>query len=156
MRFAVRVLAGVVGAGAVSLALADPSTTAPDTTTAPAAATASAATATTPGAQASPAPSATSAATAPAKPAIDPEEKRLIAMGYKPEMRNGAKVFCRREQTLGSRLAEAKHCASAEQLKISQEETQDVIERSSVPRKIPRRLSPTRHGCAGAQAELAA
>jgi hypothetical protein len=138
MRFAVRVLAGV-GAGAVSLALADPSTTAPDTTTAPAAATAPAATATTPGAQASPAPSATatSAATAPAKPAIDPEEKRLIAMGYKPEMRNGEKVFCRHEQTLGSRLAEAKYCASAEQLKISQQENQDVIEKIQRTQKNP-------------------
>jgi len=137
MRFAVRVLAGVVGAGAVSLALADPSTTAPDTTTAPAAATASAATATTPGAQASPAPSATSAATAPAKPAIDPEEKRLIAMGYKPEMRNGEKVFCRHEEILGSRLAEAKHCASAQQLKISQQENQDVIEKIQRTQKNP-------------------
>jgi hypothetical protein len=139
MRFAVRVLAGVVGAGAVALALADPSTTAPDTTTAPAAASAPAATATTPGAQASPAPAATatSAATATAKPAIDPEEKRLIAMGYKPEMRNGQKVFCRREQILGSRLAEGKNCATAEQLKISQQETQDVIEKIQRTQKNP-------------------
>jgi hypothetical protein len=138
MRFAARVLA-CVGAGAVSLALADPSTTAPDTTAAPAAATAPAATAATPGAQASPAPSATapSAATAPAKPAIDPEEKRLIAMGYKPEMRNGEKVFCRHEQILGSRLAEAKHCASVQQLKISQQETQDVIEKIQRAQKNP-------------------
>lgn len=138
MRFAVRVLA-CVSAGAISLAVADPSTTAPDTTTAPAAATAPAATATTPGAQASPAPSAapTSAATAAVKPAVDPEEKRLIAMGYKPEMRNGEKVFCRREQTLGSRLSEAKHCATAEQLKISQQETQDVIEKIQRTQKNP-------------------
>ncbi len=138
MRFAVRVLA-CVGAGAVSLALADPSTTASETTTAPAAATARAATATTPGAQASPAPSATatSAATAPAKPAIDPEEKRLIAEGYRPEMHNGEKVFCRREQTLGSRLGEAKHCATAEQLKVSQQETHDVIEKIQRTQKNP-------------------
>ena len=138
MRFAVRVLA-CVGAGAVSLALADPSTTASETTTAPAAATAPAATATTPGAQASPAPSATatSAATAPAKPAIDPEEKRLIAEGYRPEMHNGEKVFCRREQTLGSRLGEAKHCATAEQLKVSQQETHDVIEKIQRTQKNP-------------------
>jgi hypothetical protein len=138
MRFAVRVLA-CVSAGAISLALADPSTTAPDTTTAPAAASAPAATATTPGAQASPAPSATaaSATTAPAKPAIDPEEKRLIAMGYKPEMRNGEKVFCRREQTLGSRLGEAKHCASAEQLKVSHQETHDVMDKIQRTQKNP-------------------
>ena len=130
MRFAVRVLA-CVSAGAISLALADPSTTAPDSTTARAAATTPAATATTPDAQASPASAAT------AKPAVDPEERRLIGMGYKPEMRHGEKVFCRREQTLGSRLGEAKHCATAEQLKISQQETHDVIEKIQRTQKNP-------------------
>jgi hypothetical protein len=131
MRFAARVLA-CVGAGAISLALADPSTTAPDTTTAAAAATAPAAIATTPGAQASPAPSAapTSAATAPVKPAVDPEEKRLIAMGYKPEMRNGEKVFCRREEALGSRLAAQKICGTVAELKAAQTEVRENVERA--------------------------
>jgi len=136
MRFAVRVLA-CVSAGAISLALADPSTTAPDSTTARAAATTPAATATTPDAQASPASAAAATATAPVKPAVDPEERRLIGMGYKPEMRHGEKVFCRREQTLGSRLGEAKHCATAEQLKISQQETHDVIEKIQRTQKNP-------------------
>ncbi len=60
-----------------------------------------------------------------------------MAEGYKPEMRNGEKVFCRREQTLGSRLSEAKHCATAEQLKISQQETHDVIEKIQRTQKNP-------------------
>jgi len=131
MRFAVRVLA-CVGAGAVSLAVADPSTTAPDITTAPPAAPATAATSTTPRAQASPAPSAapTSAATAPVKPVVDPEEKRLIAMGYKPEMRNGERVFCRREEALGSRLAAQKICGTEAELKAAQSQVREDVERA--------------------------
>jgi hypothetical protein len=118
MRFAVRVLA-CLGASAISLAVADPPTTAPDTTAAPAAATAPAATAPTPGAQASAAPSATpsSAATAPpVKPAVDPEEKRLIAMGFRPVMRHGEKVFCRLVEETGSHLGARKECGTAKEL----------------------------------------
>jgi len=130
MRFAVRVLA-CLGAGAVSLALADPSTTAPDTTTAPAAATAPAATATTPGAQASPAPSAaaTSAATPAVKPAVDPEEKRLIAMGYRPVMRHGEKVFCRLADETGSRVSIKKECGTAKELEAAWTQTREEVER---------------------------
>ena len=52
-------------------------------------------------------------------------------------MHNGEKVFCRREQTLGSRLGEAKHCATAKQLKVSQQETHDVIEKIQRTQKNP-------------------
>ncbi len=52
-------------------------------------------------------------------------------------MHNGEKVFCRREQTLGSRLGEAKHCATAAQLKVSQQETHDVIEKIQRTQKNP-------------------
>jgi len=72
-----------------------------------------------------------------AKPAIDPDEKRLISQGYKPEMRDGQKVFCRREQTLGSRLGEARHCATAEQLKVSHQETHDVMDKIQRTQKNP-------------------
>jgi len=128
MRFAVRVLA-CLGAGAVSLALADPSTTAPDTTTAPAAATAPAATAATPGAQASPAPSATPSSAAPVKPAVDPEEKRLIAMGYRPVMRHGEKVFCRLADETGSRVSIKKECGTAKELEAAWTQTREEVER---------------------------
>ena len=129
MRFAVRVLA-CVSAGAISLALADPSTTAPDSTTARAAATTPAATATTPGAQASPASAAAATATAPVKPAVDPEERRLIGMGYKPEMRHGEKVFCRREEELGTRLGGVKHCGTIAQLKAEHAELRESVEKA--------------------------
>jgi hypothetical protein len=127
MRFAVRVLA-FLGAGAISLALADPSATAPDTTPAPA--TAPAATAPTPGARASLAPSATpsSAATAPVKPAVDPEEKRLIAMGYRPVMRHGEKVFCKLVDETGSRLGVKKECGTPKELAAKRTEIREEVE----------------------------
>jgi hypothetical protein len=130
MRFAVRVLA-CLGAGAISLAVADPPTTVPATTAAPAAASAPAATAPTAGAQAGPAPSASasSAATAPAvKPAVDPEEKRLIAMGYKPVMRNGEKVFCHLVEETGSRLSAKKECGTAKELEAARAMTREQVE----------------------------
>jgi len=130
MRFVVGVLA-CMGAGVLTVAVADPPP--PEQ---PAHATSSPSTS----APAAPAPSAPQSdrvAPAVAKPAIDPEEKRLMALGYKPEMRNGEKVFCRREQTLGSRLGETKHCATAEELKVSQQETHDVMDKIQRTQKNP-------------------
>jgi hypothetical protein len=124
MRFAVRVLA-CLGAGAISLAVADPPAAAPDTTAAPAAATAPAASAVTPAAQASHAPSATPSSAA---PAVDPEEKRLIAMGYKPVMRNGEKVFCHLVEETGSRLGAKKECGTAKELEAARTMTREQVE----------------------------
>ncbi len=135
MRFVVGVLA-CVGAGVLTVAVADPPP--PEQ---PARAASSSSTPA-PAAQAPSAAQSTAAQSAPvapalAKPVIDPEERRLIAQGYKPEMRNGEKVFCRREQTLGSRLGEAKHCATAEQLKVSHQETHDVMDKIQRTQKNP-------------------
>jgi len=135
MRFVVGVLA-CVGAGVLTVAVADPPP--PEQ---PARAASSSSTPA-PAAQAPSAAQSTAAQSAPvapavAKPAIDPDEKRLISQGYKPEMRDGQKVFCRREQTLGSRLGEAKHCATAEQLKVSHQETHDVMDKIQRTQKNP-------------------
>jgi hypothetical protein len=128
MRFAVGVLL-CLNAGAVSLALADPSPSAPaPETAAPAAAAPAAAPAAGPATSARAAtPPAAARPEAPAKPAVDPEENRLISQGYKPEMRNGQKVFCRREASLGSRF-ETKMCATAEQLKSVSQNGKDIVE----------------------------
>jgi hypothetical protein len=115
MRFTVPVLACVT-AGAISLALADPSTPAQQQ---PAAAPSSSAPAAAP---------ATAAATPPAKPAVDPDEKRLIAMGYRPEMRNGERVFCRREEVLGSRLSVKKLCGTPKDLQAAQTAYREELE----------------------------
>ena len=117
MRLVVGVLA-FIGVGAVSLAVADPPSSSRD---APAAAAP---------APAAPTPSAT-------QPAVDPNEKWALSEGYKPEMRNGEKVFCRREQPLGSRLGQEKHCATLEQLKISRQESRDVMDKIQRSQKNP-------------------
>jgi len=128
MRFVVGVLA-CIGAGVLTVAVADPPEQPVHAASSPSTIA--------PAAQAPAAPQSDRGAPTVAKPTIDPEEKRLIAQGYKPEMLNGQKVFCRREQTLGSRLGEAKHCATAEQLKISQQESHDVIEKIQRTQKNP-------------------
>jgi hypothetical protein len=129
MRFAVGVLL-CFNAGAVSLALADPVATPP--AAAPAAA-ASSASATAPAAVAP----AAATATVPAKPALNPDEKLLISRGYKLEMHGGQKLFCRREQVLGSRLGEQKHCGTADQLKVNQQESRDATEKIQRTEKNP-------------------
>ncbi len=103
MRIAVGLLAAL-SAGALTSALADP-----PTDTAPAAATAP-------------------AATKPAEPEIDQVEKHFVAEGYRPEMRNGVKLFCRRETALGSHLPGPKVCGTAQQLNALEADAKDATE----------------------------
>jgi hypothetical protein len=76
---------------------------------------------------------APSQATAPAaasksgKPELTPEEHRLVNQGYKLEMHNGQKIFCRREQELGSRVSPIKTCGTAEQLKFVIQQNKDEL-----------------------------
>src|ERR1700704_3828169 len=139
MRFVVGALA-CMAVGGISLALADPSTTAsppsppsaPSAPSAPAAAAPTAQAAPATPASTTPAPAAHAAsAAAPAqdnKPAVivqgtpefDTVQKHFLAEGYKLEMRNGEKVFCRREEQLGSRLGGQKVCSTALQLMVTE------------------------------------
>jgi len=141
MRFVVRVLALIIGTGAVTLALADPAAPTSQAHAAASASTPAAAAAAAPAtaaAPASPAPassppstaSAAAATSAPAKPAVDADERRLIAEGYKPQMRGGTKVYCKREQVLGSRLGAPEVCATADQLKTSTQNSREATEQS--------------------------
>ena len=131
MRFVVGALA-CMAVGGISLALADPSTPAsvPSPPSAPSAPTAPAAAAPT-AAPATPAPATPQAApAAAATPAIDPEEKRLLAQGYRMQMRRGEKVFCRREAILGSRIEATMNCGTAAQLKATRDEAKEAVERA--------------------------
>ena len=110
MRFAATVLA-CLGVGAASGALGDPPASPP--ATAPPATT----------------PSSAPQTPAPAKPAVDPEEKRLIAQGYRAKMRHGEKVFCRTEPELGSRLGGKEICGTVADLKAQQASTREEIQR---------------------------
>ena len=152
MRPLVGVLA-CLGIGAMTVSLADPqapaqappaAATVPAAETALAAETAPAATSTAPASTSAAAASSASASAAthsrasaanPVNPTPNAEEKRLIAMGYRPEMRNGEKIFCRVETELGSRFT-TKHCARADELKAMTRDAQDTMEkvqRTQVP-----------------------
>ena len=130
MRFVVGALA-CMAVGGISLALADPSTTAsaPSPPSTPSALSAPAPAVPTP-APATPAPvTPQTAPAAAATPAIDPEERRLLAQGYRMQMRHGEKVFCRREEVLGSRLEGKMNCSTAQQLKSTQDQAQEAAQR---------------------------
>jgi hypothetical protein len=109
------------------VALADPpqSSSAPEATAASAPAAPAPASAQSPAASTAASPAATAAANSAAE---DTEAKRLLADGYKPEMRNGTKVWCRREGELGSRLGHQKHCGTAEELKMTVHDNQEMVE----------------------------
>ena len=157
MRFVVGALA-CMAVGGISLALADPLTTAspPSPPSAPSAPSAPAAAApapqaapATPAASTTPAPAAHAAsAAAPAqdnKPAVivqgtpefDTVQKHFLAEGYKLEMRNGEKVFCRREEQLGSRLGGQKVCSTALQLMVTERQAQASVDKSMMQQNNP-------------------
>ena len=131
MRFSVGVLT-CLGVGAMSLALADPPATPPAQSAvaepAAAAATPPAPATTAPAPAPAAAPQTAPTAFAPAAP--DAEEKRLLAMGYKMQMRNGEKVFCRREPVLGSRLEGKLICGTPQDLITRAEQNRENVERA--------------------------
>jgi hypothetical protein len=63
------------------------------------------------------------------QPAVDLEEKRLIAMGYRPAMRNGVKVFCRVVEETGSHLGVKKECGTPKELAATRTEIREEWER---------------------------
>ena len=75
------------------------------------------------------APAAAKSTTAPA-PAVDPDEQRLISQGYKPEMRHGEKVFCKREPVMGSRINVTEHCGTVDQLKTLTQVSKEEVNKS--------------------------
>jgi len=161
MRLAVGALACLIVCP-ISPALADPpaDSAATQASSAPAAATPAAATPTpTPASAATETPAAAAPTAAPAAaaadahpaapdaaatghsaveisgPQMDQLEKHFLAEGYKIEMHNGEKYYCRREEELGSRLGGRKQCSNAQQLlfteKDSQREAQDAQRRQT-------------------------
>ncbi|HET9331778.1 MAG TPA: hypothetical protein VFO23_14730 [Steroidobacteraceae bacterium] len=140
MRSSIGILA-FIGFGAVSVAFADPSAT--ETATTATAAPAAQATATAPAQPAAPATSATPAAPKVAAPAAstsaaeEERERHFLSEGYRLEMRNGEKVFCRREEMLGSRLGAQKVCASALQLTETERQAKASMDGSVMQHSNP-------------------
>ena len=88
---------------------------------------------------------ASSAADSAAKPSVtvqgtpveDPLEKHFLSEGYKMEMRNGEKVFCRREEQIGTRLGGAKVCGTVQELNLREREAQQVVNKSMMQQNNP-------------------
>jgi len=122
----------LLGAGLLPVALADPP--ADPGVTAPAAATAAPAATST---SSSPAAAASSTAVASSSPAPTAAasvgesdaalEKRLTNSGYKSRMRNGQKVWCKREGELGSRLGGQEVCGTPDELRLNVQQQQDNV-----------------------------
>ncbi len=135
MRSVLALLACVAGGG-LSVALADPPAAPASTSEA-----ATPATPATPGNPAAAPVAATSAGggVTPAAPGAQPAssvtitaeqaamEKHFLAEGYKVEMRNGQKYYCRREETLGTRLGSQKFCSTEEQLKATEAQAKALV-----------------------------
>jgi hypothetical protein len=138
MRFAVGLLA-CFGAGALTSALADPQI---DPQSAPAATVTPAASA--PAIPAPPAAEAASAASAEApatpaaaKPELDKDTQHFLAEGFRPEMRRGEQVYCRKETVLGSRLAPVKYCGTIEQLRIAEQRIKSGVQDAQRQQQTP-------------------
>lgn len=80
-------------------------------------------------AAATPPVSSASAAKAKASQDLNENEKRLLSQGYRLEVHDGQRTFCRREVVVGSRF-EKKVCGTVEQLAASRQTSRDVTEES--------------------------
>ncbi|HZC86531.1 MAG TPA: hypothetical protein VE266_06010 [Steroidobacteraceae bacterium] len=128
-----------LGVGALALAVAaDPAlTTQPERTAKPAAIAPDSASPATSAATGVPAPPAASAPVASppaapkaAAPTLSAAEQRLLSQGYKPQMRNGAKIYCRREPALGSRISAGQHCGTVSQLTTATQDGKDYLDQA--------------------------
>jgi hypothetical protein len=131
MRFAIGVLAC---AAAVNVALADPPS--------PPASPPAAASASTPAATSSPATSTSTAApaqsaapaesTAATKAAVDKDKdvEHFTQEGFKPEMRHGQELYCRKDTVIGSRLASQKTCGTIDELKLMEMQSRSNMEQA--------------------------
>jgi hypothetical protein len=134
-------LLACLGVGAASLALADPPSSSAPATSAPAAS----ATQTTAAAPAHSTPTSATTATAAvvtAPPNSNPDsaenqEKHFLSEGYTEEMHHGEKMYCRREDTLGSRLGGKKFCSTAEQLTATEMQAQRSMDSSTWQQRQP-------------------
>lgn len=74
-------------------------------------------------ASAKPAPAATAAA-----PSADVEAKQMRARGYRLEVRNGNSLWCRKEDTMGTRLGGHTVCRTAEQIRVDEEQAKRNVQ----------------------------
>jgi len=156
MRIAVGLLA-CLGAGALTSALADPqieaqaATAVPAATAAPAgstpatpaqaaapdAAAASQAAASQAAASQAAASQAEAAKAAAAKVQLDKETQHFVAQGYRPEIRGGEQVYCKKETALGSRLSPVKYCGTIEELRLAEDRAKQGVSNAQRQQQTP-------------------
>jgi hypothetical protein len=134
MRFLTWALACTLG-GALGMAQADePSKApAPTTVTAPTSSDTATAPSTAPAAASTPAASTPAASTPAAKPDLNDEmlEKHFRAEGYKVQVRNGEKWYCKPMIETGTRLASPQPvCAPGEQLLINERQQREDLQKA--------------------------
>ena len=126
-------LLAVVCAGGLSPALADPPATGPTAST-PATQVEPASPALPATPNAAPVVPAHAVPATPAAPAAashtEQLEKQLRVQGYSPQMRNGDRVFCRREVPLGSHLPTVLNCVTADEAERIAQAAKGDIEHS--------------------------
>jgi hypothetical protein len=119
----------LIGVGSIALAVADPPS-APAASSTPVAPAANAAPATP---AATPAAAAAASATGVTVSAQEESqmERHFRSEGYTVEMHNGQKMYCRKEQVLGSRLGgSSKTCTTEDQLKMNESQAQSDVSRT--------------------------
>ena len=129
MRIAVGLLAWLTASGPTS-ALADPPTqaaAAATTTQAAPAAPAPPTSAATPNPESEAAAKQVANQEAVAKAELDKDTQHFLAEGYRPEMRRGDQIYCRKETALGSRLSPVKNCGTIEQLKLAEQKSKSGV-----------------------------
>jgi len=57
-------------------------------------------------------------------------EKQLHSHGYKTRIQNGEKVFCRREEVLGTRLGGALHCMTVAEARVHEKQLEQEEEQA--------------------------
>lgn len=61
-----------------------------------------------------------------------------MAEGYRMEMRNGQKIYCRKEELLGSRVSGKKVCGTAGELMTREDQSRDAAKRAQRTGGVPR------------------
>jgi len=123
MRLTVRMIASTLAAFAVQSVNAD--TVSAPSTAAPAPAAPVVGAPATPVASAPAAPASTSSA---ANSELSAKENALIAKGYKIQVRNGTRVFCKRAEVLGTRLGSVENCGTVDEVTAVHQMSRDALE----------------------------
>jgi len=126
-----RLVVGLLAfAGAMNLALADDPPAAPAAPAASASPAAPAAAAPAAAAASAAQPAAAAAKATADKATVDKDIQHFTQEGFKPEMRHGQELYCRKETVIGSRLASQRICGTIDELKMMEMQSRSSMEQA--------------------------